>query len=87
MLLAGQKMRAGAFSVGDFALFVYYLTFVTQFITNFGKFLTYFKQMSVALSRLTTMLQGAPARMLTLKHTLHLGKNSRSGGSRLEKPR
>ena len=49
LLLAGQKMRAGAFSVGDFALFVYYLTFVTQFITNFGKFLTYFKQMSVAL--------------------------------------
>lgn len=77
LLLAGQKMRAGAFSVGDFALFVYYLTFVTQFITNFGKFLTYFKQMSVALSRLTTMLQGAPARMLTLTHTLHLGKNSR----------
>ncbi|BBH23176.1 HlyB/MsbA family ABC transporter [Paenibacillus baekrokdamisoli] len=78
LLLAGQKMRAGAFSVGDFALFVYYLTFVTQFITNFGKFLTYFKQMSVALSRLTTMLQGAPAGMLTLKNSIQLGKNNRS---------
>lgn len=65
LLLAGQKMRGGEFTVGDFALFVYYLTFVTQFISNFGKFLTYFKQMGVALTRLTFMLQGAPASVLT----------------------
>ncbi|MDQ6419470.1 ABC transporter ATP-binding protein [Paenibacillus sp. LHD-117] len=64
LLLAGQKMRGGEFTVGDFALFVYYLTFVTQFISNFGKFLTFFKQMGVALTRLTFMLQGAPAAVL-----------------------
>lgn len=57
LLLAGTKMRAGTFTVGDFALFVYYLTFVTQFITNVGKFITYFKQMSVSLERLTFLLQ------------------------------
>ena len=44
-------------------LFVYYLTFVTQFITNVGKFITYFKQMSVSLERLTFLLQGASAKV------------------------
>ncbi|QNK56735.1 ABC transporter ATP-binding protein [Paenibacillus sp. PAMC21692] len=73
LLLAGQKMRGGEFTVGDFALFVYYLTFVTQFISNFGKFLTYFKQMGVALRRLTFMLQGAPASVLTAHRALGLG--------------
>ncbi|OMF37775.1 ABC transporter ATP-binding protein [Paenibacillus sp. FSL H8-0548] len=72
LLLAGQKMRGGEFTVGDFSLFVYYLTFVTQFIANFGKFLTYFKQMTVALLRLTGILQGAPAQVLTASNSLHL---------------
>ncbi|WP_138754607.1 ABC transporter ATP-binding protein [Paenibacillus sinopodophylli] len=73
LLLAGQKMRGGEFTVGDFSLFVYYLTFVTQFISNFGKFLTYFKQMAVALLRLTSILQGAPAEVLTNNNRLYLG--------------
>ncbi|MFD0590091.1 ABC transporter ATP-binding protein [Paenibacillus sp. GCM10027627] len=76
LLLAGSKMRGGDFAVGDFALFVYYLTFVTQFISNFGKFLTYFKQMSVALSRLTALLQGASAAVLTAHKWLHLRKDA-----------
>lgn len=76
LLLAGSKMRGGDFAVGDFALFVYYLTFVTQFISNFGKFLTYFKQMGVALTRLTSLLQGAPARVLTAFKPLYLRKEA-----------
>ncbi|UVI31588.1 ABC transporter ATP-binding protein [Paenibacillus spongiae] len=78
LLLAAQKMRDGSFSVGDFAVFVYYLTFVTQFITNFGKFLTFFKQMSVALDRLTALLQGASAKVLTVFNPLYLSKGERN---------
>ncbi|MFD0697971.1 ABC transporter ATP-binding protein [Paenibacillus sp. GCM10027628] len=74
LLLAGQKMRAGTFTVGDFALFVYYLTFVTQVISNVGKFITFFKQMSVALERLTFLLQGTSAKILTMVKSLHLDK-------------
>ncbi|GBF74927.1 hypothetical protein PA598K_03298, partial [Paenibacillus sp. 598K] len=74
LLLAAYKMRAGTFTIGDFALFVYYLNFVTQFITNVGRFLTFFKQMEVALRRLTALLQGAPAQVLTLFRPLYLGK-------------
>ncbi|MDF2644828.1 MAG: transporter ATP-binding protein [Paenibacillus sp.] len=77
LLLAGTKMRAGTFTVGDFALFVYYLTFVTQFITNVGKFITYFKQMSVSLERLTFLLQGASAKVLTMVNSLHLKAESK----------
>ncbi|KRF31811.1 ABC transporter ATP-binding protein [Paenibacillus sp. Soil787] len=77
LLLAGTKMRAGTFTVGDFALFVYYLTFVTQFITNVGKFITYFKQMSVSLERLTFLLQGASAKVLTMVNSLHLKVESK----------
>ncbi|RTE07118.1 ABC transporter ATP-binding protein [Paenibacillus whitsoniae] len=72
LLLAGAKMRSGTFTVGDLSLFVYYLTFVTQFITNVGKFITYFKQMSVSLQRLTFLLQGASAKVLTMARSLHL---------------
>ncbi|OBZ11029.1 ABC transporter ATP-binding protein [Bacillus sp. FJAT-26390] len=81
LLLAGQKMRGGEFTVGDFSLFVYYLTFVTQFISNFGKFLTYFKQMTVALLRLTGILQGAPAHVLTVANDLHLREDASDAAS------
>ncbi|WP_053372800.1 ABC transporter ATP-binding protein [Paenibacillus sp. FJAT-27812] len=81
LLLAGQKMRGGEFTVGDFSLFVYYLTFVTQFISNFGKFLTYFKQMTVALLRLTGILQGAPAQVLTVANDLHLREDASDAAS------
>ncbi|MFC0211566.1 ABC transporter ATP-binding protein [Paenibacillus chartarius] len=74
LLLAGYKMRAGAFTVGDFSLFVYYLTFVTQLISNVGKFMTFFKQMSVGFARLTSLLQGAPAQVLTAFNPLYLNK-------------
>ncbi|TFE25961.1 ABC transporter ATP-binding protein [Cohnella luojiensis] len=80
LLLAGQKMRGGEFTVGDFSLFVYYLTFVTTFISNFGRFLTFFKQMAVALLRLTNILQGAPAHVLTASNSLHLGDKRTGGG-------
>lgn len=84
LLLAGMKMRAGTFTVGDFALFVYYLTFVTQFITNVGKFITYFKQMSVSLERLTFLLQGASAKVLTMVNSLYLKPSGDSRGKQTE---
>ncbi|RKN64306.1 ABC transporter ATP-binding protein [Paenibacillus ginsengarvi] len=72
LLLGAQAMRSGSFTVGDFALFVYYLTFVTQFIQNFGKFLTYFKQTEVAKQRMESLLQNAPPERLVESHPLYL---------------
>jgi len=72
LLLGAQSMRSGDFTVGDFALFVYYLTFVTQFIQNFGKFLAYFKQAEVSKQRMMGLLQNAPTDRLVEPHPLHL---------------
>ncbi len=72
LILAGQKMQNGTFHVGDFALFVYYLNFVTAFIQNFGKFLTYYKQSTVSSERIGALLQGAPGEKLIRKAPLYL---------------
>lgn len=72
LILAGQKMQDGSFQVGDFALFVYYLNFVTTFIQNFGKFLTYYKQSAVSAQRMSGLLQGASAEKLIRKAPLYL---------------
>lgn len=36
LLLAASRMNGGDFTVGDFAMFTYYLTWVTQMIVRFG---------------------------------------------------
>jgi ATP-binding cassette subfamily B protein len=68
LLFAGQAMQNGSFTVGDFALFVYYLTFATQYIQNVGRFIRLFKQSAVSKQRLAGMLQGAPLTKLTERH-------------------
>lgn len=74
LVLAGYKMRSGSFTVGDLSLFIYYLTFVTQLISNVGNFMTYYKQMAISFGRLKDMLQGASARILTAPAFIGLGK-------------
>ena len=66
VLLAGAAaMRRGSFSVGDFALFVYYLGWV-GYVTQFaGEFLAQQRRTGVALARLLAPLPGAgPAALL-----------------------
>lgn len=74
LVLASLKMRSGDFTVGDLSLFVYYLTFVTQLISNVGNFMTYYKQMGVSFQRIKFMLQGAPASLLTAANYIGIGK-------------
>ncbi len=64
LLLAGQSMHAGTFTLGDFSLFVYYLGWLTEFTAHFGKILTGYKQAEVSVERLLTLLRGAPSQRL-----------------------
>jgi ATP-binding cassette, subfamily B, bacterial len=64
LLLVGQGMHRETFTLGDFALFVYYLGWITEFIVHFGKVLTEYKQAGISVERLVTLLQGAPAQTL-----------------------
>ncbi len=61
LLVAGQAMSEGRFTVGDFALFVYYLGWITEFTALFGIVLARYKQAGVAFGRMTALLGGAPA--------------------------
>jgi len=67
LMLAGQAMRAGTFSVGDFALFTYYVAWVTELIGMAGVLIADYKQMAVAFERQEELMQGAPAGSL-VKH-------------------
>ncbi len=67
LLLAGKYMRAGSFSVGDFSLFVYYLTFVADFTNFFGEVLSRYEQGGVAFRRMF-MLLGENKEEELLKH-------------------
>lgn len=64
LLLAGQAMHNKTFTVGDFALFVYYLGWITEFMVHFGKMLTAYKQAGVSIERMLILLPGAPAKTL-----------------------
>ena len=72
LLLAAGSMRAGTFTVGDFALFVYYLNFVSEFTFWLGHFLSLYQQTAVSFARMTALLQGAPPATLTAPAPLHL---------------
>jgi ATP-binding cassette subfamily B protein len=61
LLLSGQAIREGTFTVGDFALFTFYLGFITDFTGMIGGFLAWYKQVGVSLGRMVRLLQGAPA--------------------------
>ncbi|MES1022916.1 ABC transporter ATP-binding protein [Gloeocapsa sp. BRSZ] len=57
LLMIALSRNAIAISVGDFALFVYYLSFVTEFISSLGSFLALSKQTKVSFERMGSLVQ------------------------------
>ena len=73
LLLVAQSLSTSApggptMTLGDFALFIYYLGFVTEFTATTGVLIAWYKQAGVALARMITLLQGTPP-MSLVKHT------------------
>lgn len=57
LLVASQNLGAqGSLTVGDFALFVYYLSLVTYFLAFFGGFLASVKQSEVSFERMAALI-------------------------------
>jgi len=71
LLLAGQSMSAGAFTVGDFALFVYFLWFTTDLPGYLGAFLGDVRQQDVAIERLTALIPDEPPQVLAAHHPVY----------------
>lgn len=72
LLLAAQSMRAGTFTVGDFALFVTYLQTLTGTTRFMGMFIARYKQSTVSFDRLQTLMAGASPQQLVAHAPVYL---------------
>jgi ATP-binding cassette subfamily B protein len=70
LLLAGQSMRAGTFTVGDFALFVFLLPRITDCTFWSGRLYAHYRQTEVALGRLLAALPGERSEALVTRRTV-----------------
>ncbi len=64
LLLAGTAMQMGTFTVGDFALFVFYLGFLSEMTTFGGLLVARYKQIGVSINRMYRLMVDAPPEAL-----------------------
>jgi ATP-binding cassette subfamily B protein len=76
LLFGGDALRMGNLSVGDFALFIYYLTLVEDFVSLLIGEVVRYRQTGVALERLQPLLSGAPSSTLAQPLTEQPAQNS-----------
>jgi ATP-binding cassette, subfamily B, bacterial len=72
LLLAGQSMRRGGFTLGDFALFIYVLPRITDFMIWAGRSYALYRQAEVSFGRLLAAVPHADASDLVLPATVPL---------------
>lgn len=68
LLLAGHAMADHTFTLGDFALFVYFLQFTTSAATDFGNFLGDYANQSVSIVRMEELVRPEPPAALVEFH-------------------
>lgn len=83
LLLAAQAMRAETFTVGDFALFVSYLFLVTHFTGFAGVFLTQYKQLTVSVQRMLSVMRSGTTEMPAAALVAHTPLDLDGTGSRV----
>jgi ATP-binding cassette subfamily B protein len=64
LILAGQAMREGTFTVGDLAMFTFYLDFVGDLTAFSGLLVARYRQIGVSVERMTRLMEGAPPEAL-----------------------
>ena len=64
LIFAGRALQSGEFSLGDLALFVYFLKIFEEFTRDVGGGLTGYRQLGVSYGRLHDLLQGSPPQRL-----------------------
>ncbi len=72
LLLARQAMLARTFSVGDFALFVFYLDFTTGIPAYLGNFIGDYKTQAVSIERMLDLVRPAPPAALIERHPVYI---------------
>jgi ATP-binding cassette subfamily B protein len=64
LILAGQAMSTGNFTIGDLALFIFVLDWVAGFTNAAGRMMAVWRQVAVSQVRLVALLQGAPEELV-----------------------
>ena len=60
LVLVGQSMRTGHFTLGDFSLFVYLLQSMGDLTTMAGMLIARYKQLGVSVQRMYRLMESAP---------------------------
>lgn len=72
LLLAANLMRTGEFTVGDFALFEYFLWFMRSLPYFFGQLLAHYKQVDVSLARMAALMPESEPGALVAHYPVYL---------------
>jgi ATP-binding cassette, subfamily B, bacterial len=72
LILAARAMKTQAFTVGDFALFTFYLGFVSETTTFIGLLVARYKQIGVSVERMERLMGDAPSGDLIAFSEVHL---------------
>lgn len=65
LVVAASAMRSGEFTVGEFALFIYFLGFVADAVFFLGLFIARYQQATVSFARMLALMGGAePMRLV-----------------------
>jgi len=72
LILAGQSIRAGTFTVGDLALFEASVFWPAAFTGCLGEFLARYKQAQISLERLLELMPDTPPEALVAHHPVYV---------------
>ena len=75
LILAAQAIRSGTFTIGDLAMFVYYLDGINELTTFAGLLVARYKQIGVSVERMGRLMEGAPPEALAEFSPIHLDGN------------
>ena len=72
LILVGQSMRLGTFTLGDFSLFVYLLQSMGDLTTFAGMLAARYKQLDVSVQRMYRLMENAPLNALVQHSPVNL---------------
>ncbi len=83
LIVAGRAMRQGTFTVGDFSLFIYYLSFISELAAFSGLLQARYRQIGVSIERMGRLMEGAPADALIDLAPIRLNEKHSAGEGNL----
>jgi ATP-binding cassette, subfamily B, bacterial len=75
LILASREMALGSFTVGDFALFVFYLGFLSELTTFAGLLMARYKQIGVSVERMYRLMEDAEPETLVAHDNVYSDGN------------